>query len=115
MSFLDTFLSKQDNVEIKKLNKIVENIEGLEEKISSLSDEELSNKTSEFKKRLKDGETLDHILEEAFAVAREASKRVLGMRQYKVQLIGGIVLHQGKIAEMKTGEGKTLVAVAPCY
>ncbi len=115
MSFLDTFLSKQDNVEIKKLNKIVENIEGLEEKISSLSDEELSNKTSEFKKRLKDGETLDDILEEAFAVAREASKRVLGMRQYKVQLIGGIVLHQGKIAEMKTGEGKTLVAVAPCY
>ncbi len=115
MSFLDTFLSKQDNVEIKKLNKIVENIEGLEEKISALSDEELSNKTSEFKKRLKDGETLDDILEEAFAVAREASKRVLGMRQYKVQLIGGIVLHQGKIAEMKTGEGKTLVAVAPCY
>lgn len=115
MSFLDTFLSKQDNVEIKKLNKIVENIEGLEEKISLLSDEELSNKTSEFKKRLKDGETLDDILEEAFAVAREASKRVLGMRQYKVQLIGGIVLHQGKIAEMKTGEGKTLVAVAPCY
>lgn len=115
MSFLDTFLSKQDNVEIKKLNKIVENIEGLEEKISSLSDEELSNKTSEFKKRLKDGETQDDILEEAFAVAREASKRVLGMRQYKVQLIGGIVLHQGKIAEMKTGEGKTLVAVAPCY
>ncbi|MEG0250062.1 MAG: preprotein translocase subunit SecA [Peptostreptococcus sp.] len=115
MSFLDTFLSKQDNVEIKKLNKIVENIEGLEEEISSLSDEELSNKTSEFKKRLKDGETVDDLLEEAFAVAREASKRILGMRQYKVQLIGGIVLHQGKIAEMKTGEGKTLVAVAPCY
>ena len=80
-----------------------------------LSDEQLKGKTKEFKERLKLGETLDDILVEAFAVCREASKRVLGMRQYRVQLIGGIVLHQGKIAEMKTGEGKTLVAVAPVY
>lgn len=115
MSFLDSLLSKQDDAEIKKLNKIVDQIEDLEETISLLSDEELSNKTIEFKKRLSEGETLDDILVEAFAVAREASKRTLGLRQYKVQLIGGIVLHQGKIAEMKTGEGKTLVAVAPCY
>ena len=115
MSFLDTFLSTQDNAEIKKLNKIVDNIEAIEPEISSLTDEELSNKTSEFRKRLREGETLDDLLVEAFAVAREATKRILGMRQYRVQLIGGIVLHQGKIAEMKTGEGKTLVAVAPCY
>lgn len=115
MSFLDSLLSKQDDAEIRKLNKIVDQIEDLEEIISSLSDEELSNKTIEFKRRLSEGETLDDILVEAFAVAREASKRTLGLRQYKVQLIGGIVLHQGKIAEMKTGEGKTLVAVAPCY
>lgn len=115
MSFLDKFLSNQDNAEIKKLNKIVDKIEALEEGISSLTDEELAAKTQEFKKRLSKGETIDDLLEEAFAVAREATKRVLGMRQYRVQLIGGIVLHQGKIAEMKTGEGKTLVAVAPCY
>lgn len=115
MSFLDKFLSNQDNAEIKKLNKIVDKIEALEEEISSLTDEELAAKTQEFKKRLSKGETIDDLLEEAFAVAREATKRVLGMRQYRVQLIGGIVLHQGKIAEMKTGEGKTLVAVAPCY
>ncbi|SEN63754.1 protein translocase subunit secA [Peptostreptococcus russellii] len=115
MSFLDKFLSNQDNAEIKKLNKIVDKIEALEEGIASLTDEELAAKTQEFKKRLSKGETIDDLLEEAFAVAREATKRVLGMRQYRVQLIGGIVLHQGKIAEMKTGEGKTLVAVAPCY
>ena len=115
MSFLDKFLSNQDNAEIKRLNKIVDEIEALEESISALSDEELASKTDEFKRRLKEGETIDDLLEEAFAVAREATKRVLGMRQYRVQLIGGIVLHQGKIAEMKTGEGKTLVAVAPCY
>lgn len=115
MSFLDKFLSNQDNAEIKKLNKIVDKIETLEEKVSNLTDEELSGKTKEFKDRLSKGETMDDLLEEAFAVAREATKRVLGMRQYRVQLMGGIVLHQGKIAEMKTGEGKTLVAVAPCY
>lgn len=115
MSVLDSFLSKKDNAEIKKINKIVDKIEAIEEEISSLSDEDLRNKTQLFKDRLDQGESIDDILVEAFAVAREACKRVLGMRQYRVQLIGGIVLHQGKIAEMKTGEGKTLVAVAPCY
>ncbi|WP_101773109.1 preprotein translocase subunit SecA [Peptostreptococcus faecalis] len=115
MSVLDSFLNRQDHKEIKKLDTIIESIENLEPTISSLADEDLAKKTLEFKERLKNGETLDDLLIEAFAVAREASKRVLGMRQYKVQLIGGIVLHQGKIAEMKTGEGKTLVAVAPCY
>ena len=115
MSVLDSFLSKKDDAEIKKINKIVDKIEAMEDEISSLPDEELRNKTQAFKDRLNEGESIDDLLVEAFAVAREACKRVLGMRQYRVQLIGGIVLHQGKIAEMKTGEGKTLVAVAPCY
>ena len=115
MTPLEKLLNRSDKTEIKKLNKIVDEIDALEEKISSLNDEELKNMTNIFKERLKKGETLDNILPEAFAVAREASKRVLGMRQYRVQLIGGIVLHQGKIAEMRTGEGKTLVAVAPVY
>ena len=115
MSVLDKILSKSDESEIKVLNKIVDKIDAVEEKIQSLSDDELKNMTNIFKERLVNGETLDDILVEAFAVAREASRRVLGMRQYRVQLIGGIVLHQGKIAEMRTGEGKTLVAVAPVY
>ncbi|MBF1059236.1 MAG: preprotein translocase subunit SecA, partial [Peptostreptococcus sp.] len=115
MSVLDSFLSKKDNAEIKKINKIVDKIEAIEEEISSLSDEDLRNKTQLFKDRLDQGELIDDILVEAFAVAREACKRVLGMRQYRVQLIGGIVLHQGKIAEMKTGEGKTLMATLPVY
>ncbi|MGL6107499.1 preprotein translocase subunit SecA [Romboutsia sp.] len=115
MSVLDRMLSKSDDIEIKKLNKIVDAIDEKEAAIQSLSDDELKDMTNIFKDRLASGETLDDILAEAFAVAREASRRVLGMRQYRVQLIGGIVLHQGKIAEMKTGEGKTLVAVAPVY
>lgn len=115
MSVLDKILSKSDEVEIKVLNKIVDKIDSIEDKIQKLSDDELKNMTNVFKERLSNGETLDDILVEAFAVVREASKRVLKMRQYRVQLIGGIVLHQGKIAEMRTGEGKTLVAVAPVY
>ncbi|WP_343101500.1 preprotein translocase subunit SecA [Romboutsia sp. MSSM.1001216sp_RTP31141st1_G3_RTP31141_220114] len=115
MSILDRLVSKADENEIKSLNKIIDQIDSLEESMVGLSDEQLKGKTKEFKERLKLGETLDDILVEAFAVCREASKRVLGMRQYRVQLIGGIVLHQGKIAEMRTGEGKTLVAVAPVY
>ena len=115
MSKLEVLFNLNDKKELKKLNKIVDEIEKLEDTISKLNDEELKDKTTEFKERLKEGETLDDILVEAFAVAREASKRVLGMRQYRVQLIGGIVLHQGKIAEMRTGEGKTLVGVAPVY
>ncbi|WP_343078705.1 preprotein translocase subunit SecA [Clostridioides difficile] len=115
MTVLDRIVDKSDELEIKVLNYIVDDIETLEPKMESLSDEELKDMTNIFKDRLKQGETLDDILQEAFAVVREVSKRVLGMRQYRVQLIGGIVLHQGKIAEMRTGEGKTLVGVAPIY
>jgi len=101
--------------ELKSLAPIVDEIEALEDEYRELSDEALKAKTKEFKKRLEDGETLDDILPEAFAASREASDRVLGMRPFHVQLIGGLVLHQGRIAEMKTGEGKTLVAVMPAY
>ena len=101
--------------EVKRVMPIVNKINSLEEEISKLSDEQLRNKTIEFKEELKNGKTLNDILPEAFAVVREASKRVLGMRHFDVQLIGGIILHQGRIAEMKTGEGKTLVATLPVY
>ena len=101
--------------EIKRVKPIVEKINGLEEEMSKLTDSELRAKTDYFKQQLKEGKTLDDILPETFAVVREASKRVLGMRHFDVQLIGGIVLHQGRIAEMKTGEGKTLVATLPVY
>ncbi|GLX70897.1 preprotein translocase subunit SecA [Paenibacillus glycanilyticus] len=101
--------------EVKRLTRTVEEINGLESKISPLSDEELRNKTEEFKARLEKGEDIDSILPEAFAVVREASKRTLGMRHFDVQLMGGMVLHEGKIAEMRTGEGKTLVATLPTY
>ncbi|MDU2659867.1 MAG: preprotein translocase subunit SecA, partial [Clostridioides difficile] len=114
-SVLDVILDKTDELEIKKLNNIVDKIDALEDKIQILDDEALKNMTNVFKDKLSKGETLDDILPEAFAVVREVSKRILGMRQYRVQLIGGIVLHQGKIAEMRTGEGKTLVGVAPVY
>ena len=108
------FGTKNDR-EIKALTKEVEKINALESEYEKLSDEDLKNKTNIFKERLKNGETLDDILVEAFATVREASKRVLGLRHYDVQLIGGMVLHQGKITEMKTGEGKTLVATCPVY
>lgn len=101
--------------EVKRIMPTVEKINGLEAEISKLSDSELRNKTNEFKDKLKNGSSLNDILPEAFAVCREASKRVLGMRHFDVQLIGGIILHQGRIAEMKTGEGKTLVATLPVY
>ena len=101
--------------EVKRVKPIVNKINELEEEISKLSDSELRGKTDYFKKQLAEGKTLDAILPEAFAVVREASKRVLGMRHFDVQLIGGIILHQGRIAEMKTGEGKTLVATLPVY
>ena len=101
--------------EVKRVMPIVKKINGLEPEMEKLSDKELQAKTQEFKERLLNGETLDDILPEAFAVAREASKRTLGMRHFDVQLIGGIILHQGRIAEMKTGEGKTLVATLPVY
>ena len=108
------FGTKNDR-EIKALTKEVEKINALESEYEKLSDEDLKNKTNIFKERLQNGETLDDILVEAFATVREASKRVLGLRHYDVQLIGGMVLHQGKITEMKTGEGKTLVATCPVY
>ncbi len=115
MGFLDNLFNMADKKEMKNFNKMVDNIDSLEEKFKSVSDKELKSMTNIFKERLNNGETLDDILPEAFAVVREASSRVLGMRQYRVQLIGGIVLHQGRIAEMRTGEGKTLVATAPVY
>lgn len=101
--------------ELKKINPIVDKVMKLEDVISKLSDDQLREKTREFQQRYKDGETLDELLPEAFAVAREGAWRVLNMRPYRVQVIGGIVLHQGRIAEMKTGEGKTLVATMPAY
>ena len=108
------FGTKNDR-EVKALRKIVDQINALEPEYEKLSDEDLRHKTDIFKERLANGETLDDILVEAFATVREASKRILGLRHYDVQLIGGIVLHQGKITEMKTGEGKTLVATCPVY
>ena len=101
--------------EVKRVQPLVKKINELEPEIQKLSDKELRGKTDEFKSRLEKGETLDNLLPEAFAVMREAAKRVLGMRHFDVQLIGGIILHQGRIAEMKTGEGKTLVATLPVY
>ncbi|NLT94702.1 MAG: preprotein translocase subunit SecA, partial [Clostridia bacterium] len=101
--------------DIKKLQKTVDIINGLEKDMEKLSDDQLRAKTEEFKARYRNGTSLDELLPEAFAVVREASKRVLNMRHFDVQLMGGIVLHQGRIAEMKTGEGKTLVATLPAY
>lgn len=101
--------------ELKLINPIVDKIEALEPEMEQLSDEALQQKTEEFKNRLKEGETLDDLLVEAYAVVREAAKRTLGMRHYRVQLIGGVILHQGRITEMRTGEGKTLVSTLPAY
>ncbi|TNE77494.1 MAG: preprotein translocase subunit SecA [Gammaproteobacteria bacterium] len=108
------FGSKNDR-EIKRMQKLVKQINGLEEGVSALSDEQLKAKTDEFRQRYSSGETLDQLLPDAFAVVREASRRTLGMRHFDVQLIGGITLHEGRIAEMRTGEGKTLVATLPAY
>ncbi|MDR2501914.1 MAG: preprotein translocase subunit SecA [Oscillospiraceae bacterium] len=115
MALLKKLFGTHSEREVRILEPIVGKIEALEPSVQSLTDEALSAKTAEFKSRLERGETLDDILPEAFAVAREACVRVLGMRPFRVQLIGGVVLHQGRIAEMKTGEGKTLVAVMPSY
>ena len=115
MGLFNKIFGTYSEKEVKRVMPIVEKINSLEEDISKLSDIELKNKTVEFKERISKGETLDDILPEAFATVREASKRVLGMRHFDVQLIGGIILHQGRIAEMKTGEGKTLVATLPVY
>ena len=115
MGLLEAIFGTKNDREIKRMRKIVDKINALEPEYEKFSDEELRGKTEEFKKRLAEGQTLDDILVEAFAVVREGSKRVLRMRHYDVQLIGGIVLHEGKITEMKTGEGKTLVATTAIY
>ena len=115
MKLLEKIFGTYSSREIKRILPIVDKIEAIEEDLKKLSDDELRAKTEEFKNRLKSGETLDDILPEAFATVAEASSRVLGMRHFRVQLIGGIIIHQGRIAEMKTGEGKTLVATLPVY
>ena len=115
MSFIEKIFGDLNKREVKKVNRIVEKVVALEEEAAGLSDEELKAKTPEFKERLKNGETLDDILPEAFAVCREAAWRSVSMKPFRVQLIGGVVLHQGRIAEMKTSEGKTLMATLPVY
>ena len=115
MSFIEKIFGDLNKREVKKVNKIVDKIVLLEEETAELSDDELKAKTQEFRDRLAKGETLDDILPEAFAACREAAWRSVGMKPFRVQLIGGVVLHQGRIAEMKTGEGKTLMATLPVY
>ena len=115
MSFMEKLFGTHSERELKLINKTIDKIESYRPEMQKLSDEELRGKTAEFKKRLAEGETLDDLLPEAYAVVREAGKRVLGMEHYRVQLIGGVILHQGRIAEMKTGEGKTLVSTLPAY
>nr|WP_076776620.1 preprotein translocase subunit SecA [Lachnoclostridium phocaeense] len=115
MGLIEKIFGTHSQNELKRIYPIVDHIEALEPEMKQLSDSELKDKTREFKERLSKGETLDDILPEAFAVVREAAARVMGMRHYRVQLIGGIILHQGRIAEMKTGEGKTLVSTLPAY
>jgi len=113
--FVKKIFGTENDRYLKSIAPVVTRINDLESSIKPLSNDELKQKTAEFRQRLANGATLNHILPEAFAVVREASSRVLHMRHYDVQMIGGIVLHQGKIAEMKTGEGKTLVATLAMY
>ena len=115
MNLIEKIFGTHSDRELKRILPIVDKIESLRPSMQALSDEELRDKTREYKKRLQEGETLDDLLPEAFATVREAAKRVLNMEHYRVQLIGGIILHQGRIAEMKTGEGKTLVSTLPAY
>ena len=115
MGFLEKIFGDWNEKEIRRIEKIVDKIEAMDGEMQSLSDDELKAKTPYFKERLAKGETLDDILPEAFAVCREAAWRSLGLKHFRVQLIGGVVLHEGNIAEMKTGEGKTLVATLPVY
>ena len=107
---------ESDRRELRRINKIANKVESYADQMAALSDDQLKAKTAEFKKRVQEqGEDLDHLLPEAFAVAREGAKRVLGLYPFHVQIMGGIVLHEGNIAEMKTGEGKTLTATMPVY
>ena len=115
MGLTDVFFGNKSAKEIKRISKLVDQIEALDPSMQALSDEELRAKTTEFKERLANGETLDDLLVEAFAVVREAADRTIHLKHYRVQLMGGIILHQGRIAEMKTGEGKTLVSTLPAY
>ena len=118
MGMMDVFkklLGQSNEAEVKRLQKIADQVLAREAEYRALTDEQLQAKTPEFKKRLQAGETLDDILPDAFAACREAAERTVGMRPYPVQVIGGVCLHQGRIAEMKTGEGKTLVATLPAY
>ena len=115
MGLIQKIFGTHSENELKRIYPIVDAIEALEPEMQKLSDQELKEKTKEFKRRLEEGETLDDLLPEAFAAVREAAVRTLGMRHYRVQLIGGIILHQGRIAERKTGEGKTLVSTLPAY
>ena len=115
MGLFSKVIGTHSEREVKRVIPIVDKIESLEPEMETLSDEELRGKKAEFKKRLADKETLDDILPEAYAVVREASKRTIGLRHFRVQLIGGVILHQGRITEMRTGEGKTLVSTLPAY
>ena len=115
MSLFTKIFGTASQRELKSIYPIADKVEALEEEYKALTDAQLQAKTPEFKQRLANGETLEDILPEAFATCREAAWRVLGMRHYRVQIVGGIVLHQGRIAEMRTGEGKTLVATLPAY
>ena len=112
---LKRFLGDNNDKEVKRLRAKVDEINGFEEGLQNLSDSSLARYTDKFRDRLAEGETLEDIMPEAFAVVREASRRILGMRHFDVQMMGGICLHEGKIAEMRTGEGKTLVATLPTY
>ncbi|HBE12594.1 MAG TPA: hypothetical protein DCY74_00345 [Clostridiales bacterium] len=115
MGLLTKIFGTHSDHEIKRILPIIDRIEALSKKYENMSDAELKGQTSLFKDRLQNGESLDALLPDAFAAVREASFRVLGIKHYRVQLIGGVILHQGRIAEMKTGEGKTLVATLPAY
>ena len=115
MGLLKKLFGTSSQRELKSIYPIVDKVEALEQEYAALTDAQLQAKTAEFKARYAGGETLDDLLPEAFATCREAAWRVLGMKPYRVQLVGGVVLHQGRIAEMKTGEGKTLVATLPAY
>ena len=115
MNIRNKILGSSNSRKLKKMNRTVAVINSLEESLESLTDEELREKTGEFKQRIEKGVSLDDILPEAFAAVRESSKRTLGLRHFDMQMVGGMVLHQGNISEMRTGEGKTLVATLPAY
>ena len=115
MKIIDKIIGTHSQREVKRILPLADKVDSLRSQMQALSDEELKGKTAEFKKRLAEGESLDDLLPEAYATVREAAKRVLNMEHFRVQVIGGIIMHQGRIAEMRTGEGKTLVATLPSY